>query len=474
MKKIKLLGLLILFAFTTYGQKVKICAYREYLTEERLRTACHNFGYQSEVEAEKEVDNILNNIGLYRNFIIKECPGISNAIAATVQSSLGTFERYIIYDPEFFKKVKNATGTNWSAVSILAHEIGHHLNGHNLVAGINSHEAELQADEFSGFVLAKMGASLSETVMAINTFSSNEYSSTHPKKDDRIKAITKGWNRSNNSGFDIENPNNISLYPYNLSESNRYINLAYQDGLNKNYKAAGNKAVIAFQYSAGLNKDYLFYAASYFLNAQDYDNAVKYYINLIKNGISSLDKVKQQEVYLNTALIYNLQGKTEQALNFFVVARRENPNDYNLAIGEANIYLQQKDYNRYASIVNEIIMRNPTNADLIFNLGVISFESGNVEEAIKNYKKVIQIDKNYKNAYLNISIAILADEKRIINEMNRLGNSTAEDKKYNELNQERKNIFKESLIYLEKYVSLDPYNKEVNKTLQNIKNTLKN
>ena len=52
---------------------------------------------------------------------------------------------------------------------------------------------ELEADEFSGFVLRKMGASLTEAQAAMQTLGNIRATSTHPAKDDRLLSIAEGW-----------------------------------------------------------------------------------------------------------------------------------------------------------------------------------------------------------------------------------------------------------------------------------------
>ncbi len=94
----------------------------------------------------------------------------------------------------FSKRVKSTTNTDWGAISILAHEVGHHLNGHTLDRSMDKHKRELEADEFSGFVLAKLGATLEQAKSAINHFVPISATSTHPGKLERIKAIETGYN----------------------------------------------------------------------------------------------------------------------------------------------------------------------------------------------------------------------------------------------------------------------------------------
>src|SRR5690606_3988707 len=83
-------------------------------------------------------------------------------------------------------------------------EVGHHLNGHTLKSGGSNHRIELQADEFSGFVLARMGCSLGDAQAAVNKMLPDEGSATHPANADRLATIEKGWQRGNGRTIQVE------------------------------------------------------------------------------------------------------------------------------------------------------------------------------------------------------------------------------------------------------------------------------
>lgn len=162
--------------------------------------------FNPEIEAEHTIEKILKVVGLPSNFTIKRA-NIENAMATIILTNSGTFERFILYDQNFMNSVKLSTGNDFSQWSILAHEIGHHLSGHTLTSGGDSHTQELEADEFSGFVMYKMGATLPQAQSAINKFCSNEGSISHPPKKYRLLAVETGWyNAKNNS----PNSNGIS------------------------------------------------------------------------------------------------------------------------------------------------------------------------------------------------------------------------------------------------------------------------
>src|SRR5690554_5349393 len=97
---------------------------------------------------EKELDelkSITSFSGLPLNFKIYRA-NINNAVATIIND-----ERYILYDSRLLDFANKQSDSFWSSISILAHEIGHHLSGHTLSQLTDNHKSELEADEFSGF-----------------------------------------------------------------------------------------------------------------------------------------------------------------------------------------------------------------------------------------------------------------------------------------------------------------------------------
>lgn len=148
------------------------------------------YTYASNEEAVAVVTKILKYTGLNQNFEI-QAANVPNAMA-TIRGE----KRYILYNQEFMRGIKNATKTDWSGTSILAHEIGHHLQGHTIQAGGSRPVIELEADKYSGFVLQRMGATIDQAKVAMESLGNDAGSSTHPKKRDRLVAIVAGWNEA--------------------------------------------------------------------------------------------------------------------------------------------------------------------------------------------------------------------------------------------------------------------------------------
>jgi len=164
------------------------CHYFGFKQLQSPKEICNYLSFRSNQHAEAVVDRILKQVGLMRNFIVVECPNTENCFATVVDG-----QRYIVYDGAFMKRVENVTHTDWSAISIVAHEIGHHLQGHTIDGKGARPQKELEADRFSGFVMQRLGASLEESLVAIKTLGDDKATYSHPAKTFRIDAIRQGW-----------------------------------------------------------------------------------------------------------------------------------------------------------------------------------------------------------------------------------------------------------------------------------------
>lgn len=251
----------------------------------------------------------------------------------------------------------------------------------------------------------------------------------------------------------------------------------------------------------------LYYAASTYVSAKDYDKAMELYTELKKINFSgkgteylAVSKVNGQEVgfasaaerdravklgthekprteeipskrgeiYKNMALILVDKGQIAEAKKAVADAVKANPDDASLKLTEANLYLQTKDFEKYKQIITEVLEKNPNDSGLVYNLGVIASNNNNSEEAEKYYKKAIELKPDYINAYINLAVLKLQNEKVIIEEMNKLGTSDKEMKRYDVLKKKREDLFRSTLPYLKKAYELDPENEDVAKTLSGV------
>jgi hypothetical protein len=154
--------------------------------------------YEGSADARDIVRTILNAIGLPMNLDVRAAPGVANA-QALVETIAGREVRVILYNPGWMEDLRKTLRTNWTSVSILAHEIGHHLAGH-LDPRYPNHPAELEADKFSGFIMNKLGATLEQAQLAMAMISPEEASDTHPGRAARVAEIARGWTNAAGGG----------------------------------------------------------------------------------------------------------------------------------------------------------------------------------------------------------------------------------------------------------------------------------
>ena len=193
MKKLRLI--LLFVPLVSFGQTKE---------ELQLCLAAQSSSFTSDSEADNALDRILNVIGASKNFVLTPCSEINNAMATSYKGI-----RYILYDKAFMRLINSRTN-DWASLAILAHEVGHHINGHTLdltmyAGGVveakslaDIRKQELEADEFAAFIMAKLGAPLNQVESAISLISNDKDDtySANPSRGKRLKAVRIGYNNA--------------------------------------------------------------------------------------------------------------------------------------------------------------------------------------------------------------------------------------------------------------------------------------
>jgi len=288
------------------------------------------------------------------------------------------------------------------------------------------------------------------------------------------------------------------------------VNAAIEQSEAKEFIPSSNNLFLAYQMDPEANIDYLYYSATNAVNGSDYPLALeryillrdinytgvvtKYYVTEVATGqeteVSATEygiyqksksytnareedsESKYPEIVKNIALIYNQLGQKDNAIKAVQDARKANPGDVGLILTEANIYIELGERERYQELIIEALEQDPNNAVLYFNLGVVNSETGDKVKSREFYEKAIELDPEMENAYLNLVALILEDEANIVEQMNSLGNSRADNAKYDELKAKREALYLECVPVLKDLIALDDSNLEAVKTLRNIYGTI--
>ncbi|MDX1542318.1 MAG: tetratricopeptide repeat protein [Christiangramia sp.] len=297
-----------------------------------------------------------------------------------------------------------------------------------------------------------------------------------------------------------------------MALKNNLIQSAIEDQNKEDFASAAEKLYASYELS---QKDtiYLYYAANNLVQAQDYAKAVEYLemlnemgydgsakeyiaVNVETGEVEAFGSKEQRDIMVKTseykdpsvreipskkgdiaqliARIYISQTEYDKAIAAMDEAKATNPDDMSLLKAEANMYYQMGEKEKARTILEELAEKDPNDAETMNNIGLMYAEIGDNEKAIEFYNKALSIDEKMNNARINKVAAILSKEREIIDEMNGLGMSKADNERYDELDAQRKDLYKEVVPILEKAIEIDPENTDAIKTAMNIYSNLGN
>ena len=337
--------------------------------------------FLNHTRAHDAIDRILTVTGLAKRFIVVPCEGIDNCYADVTED----YMRLIIYDPIWMDQVIN---NDWGKTAVLAHEIGHHLNNHVLGQDINtsmhdylkeSRKMELEADEFAGSVLYKLGCPSLEEGQAFYLSlprDEDDTYSTHPSRKKRLIAFENGWNKARNLDKNLNN--------YDEEESTL---IDYKD----NY----------------IPQSLEFDAEDYFYKAYDYQGEGKYQL-AIDNYFKAIDNNLGYPsiAYYNIGLAYDYMGDNQNAIRNYTRSIKLDSSNSDAYNNRGSVYEEverwfeaKRDYSRAIDI-------NPNNSLAYYNRGslYLTYYSDN-NRALQDLNKVIELDSEYASAYNNRGVA---------------------------------------------------------------------
>lgn len=279
----------------------------------------------------------------------------------------------------------------------------------------------------------------------------------------------------------------------------------------KNYSDAATLYKTAYQSSQ--DTIHLLKAARCYLLAKEYDDAYKSYRRLFQMGFtnartqyvatnvasnkkeafsstSTRDEAIAEGLYKNPEIITTnsklpeiLRGitmasipldKKYEAVAIIDSALAKMPEDKMLLNQVSHLYIQLEAHDKYYAVVDQLIIETPNDPNLYYNSAVTSAQNNDLERAKKFYKKVLEIDPNYIDANVKLSMLLLEQDKVINDEMNELGVSETDNERYEKLRLKRINLYNEVLPYLKSIVRSQPQNKDFAKKLMNIYNFIGN
>lgn len=130
---------------------------------------------------------------------------------------------------------------------------------------------------------------------------------------------------------------------------------------------------------------------TYFLKG-DNDNAIKEY-----KTAKNLDK-NFYAAYLNLAIVYDQENRTDDALQMATKAAKLAPQDYKSLLLKARSYRKLKMYKEATTALEQANRFKPGNTDIIYETGLVAEDQGKIKEAEEIYKESLSYDPTFKPA----------------------------------------------------------------------------
>ena len=200
-------------------------------------------------------------------------------------------------------------------------------------------------------------------------------------------------------------------------------------------------------------------------NAEEYDKAIEYYGEAAKYGYNGA------RTYSLLAQTYQAKEDTLGALNTLKEGFEKYPEDQIVLESMIQIYMDMDKTDDAMKYLEMAIQNDPTVPRYYFAQGALYEKLGDEANAIKTYKKCIEIDSEFFNAYYNLGALYYnkgVKQMEIAKDV-----PPNENAKYEAEMAKADDWFKEALPYMEKCNQLQPEDKMTLESLKNLYYRLK-
>lgn len=195
-------------------------------------------------------------------------------------------------------------------------------------------------------------------------------------------------------------------------------------------------------------------------NAGDMDDAMKVYQEWIKTD----DTIAYTE-YVDAL---KKEGKIAEAKKMTDEGLARYPKDPSLLTEKVNFFLADSNYVGALGYVNNLIAIDPGNVSLYLVKGQAYDNIGKPDSMLAYYMKATEVAPKDSRAWINIGAYYVNSARPILEKMNSLGTSAEDNKKYDELKKQAKDLYLKAKPYLLKAHDLEPNNDNVTRTLQKV------
>ncbi len=185
------------------------------------------------------------------------------------------------------------------------------------------------------------------------------------------------------------------------------------------------------------------------------------------NRLIDIDST-EGDYHLSLIKEYNRLSDTDNALKAINRGRISAPDHTGVIFEEVNYYLAENNNEALLISLENAIKAAPDNKILYFAKGMTLGNLNKTEEAKTAYLNAVKIDTNYFDAYNNLANLYLEQTVSLVEKMNSLGLSQADQKKYNSLKSQRNKLYSDAKPFLEEAVRINSSSIEVLNVLKEV------
>jgi tetratricopeptide (TPR) repeat protein len=177
-------------------------------------------------------------------------------------------------------------------------------------------------------------------------------------------------------------------------------------------------------------------------------------------------------LYYTLSQLYKADGRDADAKKLLDDAVTKFPNNINLLISQLNYYLAENKHEEALEKLKKAISLDPKNDQLYVAAGIAFDKIKDTAQCREMYRKAIEVNPKNLNAWNNIGVTYVDEANIFIKEINTLGNSEADKKRYEELKKKRDASYRAAKPFLEKVIELDPTNEQVKRVMAKVNSSL--
>lgn len=190
----------------------------------------------------------------------------------------------------------------------------------------------------------------------------------------------------------------------------------------------------------------------------------------VKIGLATDPQIGEDQrpsIYISLLNAYKSLGNTEGYENALTRARAAFPENKTLLDVQLQTYLDKKDYDGALANLDEAIAKNPDKAIYPFVKGtILQTQLKNYEAALAAYSEAIALDSTMSDAWYMCGLVYVDKANELSEQINNLGLN--ENRKYEKLKAQQKDVFIESMGFFEKAFSINPKDIDTIRALQEV------